>query len=170
MINNLWLLHSILILFISLLSMINQSLAFNNHQKYIHITSQKETVNMITNKITFVGNVSIRYGSIYIHADRIFLLYIVNKKGIIEGYGQPITFYQKHKKVQPIYGNASKIHYDISHDVIILSGCAYLKRLNSNIKGDRIIYFIKKQYIEAFGNQTNQVKTSLSPNLIHKSK
>lgn len=65
---------------------------------------------------------------------------------MIDGYGNPATFYQMQDNGKPVKGHASKMHYELQNvDFVVLTGNAYLEQLDSNIKGDKITYLVKEQ-------------------------
>ena len=66
-------------------------------------------------------------------------------KEIIDGYGNPATFYQMQDNGKPVKGHASHMHYELAKDLVILTGNAYLEQLDSNITGDKITYLVKEQ-------------------------
>ncbi len=70
-----------------------------------------------------------------------------NEKGkeVIEGFGNPATFYQMQDNGKPVKGRASKMRYELQNDYVVLTGNAYLEQLDSNIKGDKITYLVKEQ-------------------------
>jgi lipopolysaccharide export system protein LptA len=64
---------------------------------------------------------------------------------MIDGYGNPATFYQMQDNGKPVKGRASKMHYELAKDFVVLTGNAYLEQLDSNITGDKITYLVKEQ-------------------------
>lgn len=46
-------------------------------------------------------------------------------KEIIDGYGNPATFYQMQDNGKPVKGHASHMHYELAKDLVILTGNAY---------------------------------------------
>lgn len=64
---------------------------------------------------------------------------------MIEGFGNPATFYQMQDNGKPVKGRASKMRYELQNDYVVLTGNAYLEQLDSNIKGDKITYLVKEQ-------------------------
>lgn len=82
---------------------------------------------------------------------------------MVEGYGNPVTFYQMQDNGKPIKGHAQKVRYEVENDLVTLTGNAYLEQLDSNVKGDRITYLVQKQQMEAFSDKGNRVTTVLVP-------
>src|SRR5471030_2015336 len=108
--------------------------------KPITIDSANQALDVNTNTATFTG------------------------KEVVEGYGNPVTFYQLQDNGKPIKGHAQKVRYEVETDLVTLTGNAYLEQLDSNVKGDRITYLVQKQQMEAFSdNKGGRVTTVLVP-------
>ncbi|UDG81338.1 Lipopolysaccharide export system protein LptA [Candidatus Profftia lariciata] len=131
----------------------------------IHIDSAQQFLNIQSNSVIFTGNVLVRQGTIEIHADKIIVIRPYGKKNreIIEGYGNPVIFYQMQDNGKPIncYGNT--LRYELEKDFITIKGHALLKQTDSSIKGDTITYMFKQQYMEAFSDKGKHVTTVLFP-------
>lgn len=99
------------------------------------------------NVVTFTGNVVMTQGTIKINADKVVVTRPGGEQGkeIIDGYGNPATFYQMQDNGKPVKGHASHMHYELAKDLVILTGNAYLEQLDSNITGDQITYLVKEQ-------------------------
>ena len=95
----------------------------------IHIESDQQSLDMQGNVVTFTGN------------------------EVIEGFGNPATFYQMQDNGKPVKGRASKMRYELQNDYVVLTGNAYLEQLDSNIKGDKITYPVKEQKMQASKQQ-----------------
>lgn len=131
----------------------------------IHIESDQQSLDMQGNIVTFTGNVVVTQGSIKINADKVIVTRPGGEKGkeVIDGFGNPATFYQMQDNGKPVKGHASKMHYELANDFVILTGNAYLEQLDSNIKGDKITYLVKEQKMQAFSDKGKRVTTVLVP-------
>lgn len=131
----------------------------------IHFDSVQQSLDMQTNVVTFTGNVVVTQGTIKINADKVVVTRPngQNDKVVIDGYGNPATFYQMQDNGKPVKGHASHMHYELEKDFVILTGDAYLEQLDSNIKGDKITYLVKEQKMQAFSEQGKRVTTILVP-------
>ena len=120
----------------------------------IHIESDQQSLDMQGNIVTFTGNVVVTQGTIKINADKVVVTRPADQKGkeVIDGYGNPATFYQ--------------MHYELQNDFVVLTGNAYLEQLDSNIKGDKITYLVKEQKMQAFSDKGKRVTTVLVPSQI----
>ncbi|EKN4688737.1 lipopolysaccharide ABC transporter substrate-binding protein LptA [Yersinia ruckeri] len=131
----------------------------------INITSDKQALDMTGNTATFTEGVIVKQGSIEIKADRM----VISRPGgdqsktVIEGFGNPVTFYQMQDNGKPVKGHGQKLRYEVAKEFVILTGDAYLEQLDSNIKGDKITYLVKEQQMEAFSDKGKRVTTVLLP-------
>lgn len=142
-----------------------QALTSDNQQP-IHIDSAQQAVDMATNTVTLTGDVVVKRGSIDIRADKVVITRPDDGKDgneVVEGYGNPVTFYQLQDDGKPVRGHSQKVRYETANDLVILTGNAYLEQLDSNVKGDRITYLVKKQQMEAFSDKGKRVTTVLVP-------
>ena len=131
----------------------------------IHIDSDQQSLDMQGNVVTFTGNVIVTQGTIKINADKVVVTRPGGEQGkeIIDGYGNPATFYQMQDNGKPVKGHASHMHYELDKDFVVLTGNAYLEQLDSNIKGDKITYLVKEQKMQAFSDKGKRVTTVLVP-------
>ena len=129
------------------------------------VDSVKQALDMAANTVTFTDNVVIKQGTIEIKADKV----VVTRPGgdqnkmVIEGFGNPVTFYQMQDSGKPVKGHGQKLRYEVANDLVILTGDAYLEQLDSNIKGDKITYLVKEQKMQAFSDKGKRVTTVLVP-------
>ncbi|XTZ38882.1 lipopolysaccharide ABC transporter substrate-binding protein LptA [Salmonella enterica] len=131
----------------------------------IHIDSDQQSLDMAGNVVTFTGNVVLTQGTIKINADKVVVTRPGGEQGkeVIDGYGNPATFYQMQDNGKPVKGHASQMHYELAKDFVVLTGNAYLEQLDSNIKGDKITYLVKEQKMQAFSDKGKRVTTVLVP-------
>lgn len=131
----------------------------------IHIDSAQQSLDMQGNTVTFTGNVVVKQGTIAVHADKVVVTRAEGTQGqeVIEAFGKPVTFFQMQDNGKPIKGNAQNVRYELAQDKVTLTGNAYLEQQDSNIKGDRITYLVKRQQMEAVGNNGGRVTTVLVP-------
>lgn len=131
----------------------------------IHIDSEQQSLDMQGNTVTFTGNVVVKQGTIEVKADKVVVIRPQGEQGreVVEGYGNPVTFYQMQDNGKPVKGRAQKIRYELAKDFLVLTGNAYLEQMDSNVKGDRITYLVKQQQMEAFSDKGKRVTTVLVP-------
>lgn len=133
--------------------------------KPIHINSDQQSLDMQGNTVTFTGNVIITQGTIKATADKVVIIRPNGQQGkeVVEGYGNPVTFYQMQDNGKPVEGHAQKLRYELEKDFVILTGNAFLKQIDSSIEGDKITYLVKQQQMEAFSDKGKRVTTVLIP-------
>ncbi len=133
--------------------------------KPIHIDSDQQSLDMDSNVATFTGNVVVTQGTIKINADKVVVTRPGGEQGkeVVEGFGNPATFYQMQDNGKPVKGHASKMRYELQNDYVVLTGNAWLEQLDSNIKGDKITYLVKEQKMQAFSEKGKRVTTVLVP-------
>ncbi|MCG8710362.1 lipopolysaccharide ABC transporter substrate-binding protein LptA [Brenneria sp. 4F2] len=131
----------------------------------INIDSAQQSLDMQGNTVTFTGNVVVKQGTIEVKADKVVVIRPQGAQGreVVEGYGNPVTFYQMQDNGKPVKGHAQKIRYELANDFLVLTGNAYLEQMDSNVKGDRITYLVKQQQMEAFSDKGKRVTTVLVP-------
>ena len=131
----------------------------------IHIESDQQSLDMQGNVVTFTGNVVVTQGTIKINADKVVVTRPGGEKGkeVIDGFGNPATFYQMQDNGKPVKGRASKMHYELQNDFVVLTGNAHLEQLDSNIQGDKITYLVKEQKMQASSEKGKRVTTVLVP-------
>ena len=136
----------------------------------IHIESDQQSLDMQGNVVTFTGNVVVTQGSIKINADKVVVTRPGGEQGkeVIDGYGNPATFYQMQDSGKPVSGHSSTMHYELQNDFVVLTGNAYLEQVDSNIKGDKITYLVKEQKMQAFSEKGKRVTTVLVPSQLQK--
>ncbi|WP_213133040.1 lipopolysaccharide ABC transporter substrate-binding protein LptA [Citrobacter sp. FP75] len=131
----------------------------------IHIESDQQSLDMQGNVVTFTGNVIVTQGTIKINADKVVVTRPGGEDGkeVIDGYGNPATFYQMQDNGKPVNGHALQMHYELAKDFVVLTGKAYLEQVDSNITGDKITYLVKEQKMQAFSDKGKRVTTVLVP-------
>jgi lipopolysaccharide transport periplasmic protein LptA len=75
----------------------------------IHIESDTQSLDMQGNVVTFTGNVVMTQGTIKINADKVVVTRPGGEQGkeIIDGYGNPATFYQMQDSGKPVKGHGA---------------------------------------------------------------
>ncbi|AWK14939.1 lipopolysaccharide ABC transporter substrate-binding protein LptA [Candidatus Fukatsuia symbiotica] len=137
----------------------------NDNEQPINITSDKQSLDIPNNVSTFTDNVIITQGSIEIKADKVVVTHPSGdqNKTVVEGFADPVTFYQMQDNGKAVSGHGQKLRYELANQLLVLTGNAYLKQLDSDIKADRITYLVDKQQMEAFSDKGKRVTTVLLP-------
>ncbi|AWX14924.1 lipopolysaccharide transport periplasmic protein LptA [Mergibacter septicus] len=146
----------------------------NDSQQPINVVSNKQTLDLEKNLVTFTDQVVITQGSMKINADKVIIIRS-NKKDnnkntdLIEAFGKPVTFQQQLDNGKLVQGKADKVHYDVAKEFLQLSGNASLQQQDSKISGNLITYDVKKQQLKA-GFDGSRVKTVLLPNQLQQAR
>lgn len=140
------------------------ALSSDTHQP-INIESDQQSLDIQHNIVTFTGNVVLTQGSVKIHADKLIVTRMNGEKGqeIIDGYGNPATFFQRQDNGKSVEGHAGHMRYEVKKERVTLTGNAMLKQLDSNIKAEKITYLVQQQQMQAFSHNNKRVTTVLLP-------
>ncbi|WCE30029.1 lipopolysaccharide transport periplasmic protein LptA [Vibrio sp. SCSIO 43137] len=137
----------------------------SDSEQPIYIDSDKQNLDMKSNKVTFSGDVKLKQGSISINADK--LIVIRNQKDDslkeIEAYGAPATFSQLTDEGKTLRGEAKELYYKVATDQLTMIADAVLSQDESTIRGQKITYKISSQKLTADGGKNERVKTVLQP-------
>lgn len=157
--------------FLTLALMLSTSPLFaltSDSQQPINVVSNKQTLDLEKNLVTFSDHVVITQGSMKINANKVIIIRS-NKKDnskntdVIEAFGNPVTFQQQLDNGKLVQGKADKVNYNVAKEFLQLSGNASLQQQDSKISGSLITYDVKNQQLKAGFNGT-RVKTVLLPN------
>ncbi|MGC9422090.1 MULTISPECIES: lipopolysaccharide transport periplasmic protein LptA [unclassified Vibrio] len=134
-------------------------------QQPVYIDSVSQQLDMKSNRVTFVGDVKLKQGSININADKLIVIRNSQTGKIekIEGYGNPTTFSQLTDEGKTLYGEAKQLHYAMAEDELIMMEQAMLSQDDSQIRGNKIRYKISSQKLIADSKGSGRVSTVLQP-------
>jgi len=135
-------------------------------QQPVYIDSDSQQLDLKSNKVTFVGNVTLKQGSINISAKKLVVTRDSKDGKIqeIQGFGNLATFSQLTDEGKTLYGEAKKLNYQMALDQLIMTGQAMLSQDDSVIKSTQIRYKISEQKLIADSKNTNdRVSTVLQP-------
>ncbi|CAM3019820.1 lipopolysaccharide transport periplasmic protein LptA [Vibrio rarus] len=147
-----------------LLSPVAYALSTDSEQP-VYIDSDSQQLDMKSNKVTFIGDVKMRQGSINVAGDKV-IVYRNPKTGAIkeiEAYGTLATFSQKTDDGKTIHGHARELYYNMNQDQLTMVKQAMLAQDDSTIKGERIKYHITTERMIAEGGAGTRVSTVLQP-------
>ncbi|RJX70635.1 lipopolysaccharide transport periplasmic protein LptA [Vibrio sinensis] len=132
----------------------------------VYIDSDSQQLDMQSNKVTFLGDVKLKQGSINISADKVVVTRSAKDGSIqeIEGYGNLATFSQLTDDGKTLYGEAKELYYKMADDQLTMIDKAMLSQDDSIIRGTKIRYKISSQKLIADGKQKgDRVSTVLQP-------
>ncbi|WP_159084259.1 lipopolysaccharide transport periplasmic protein LptA [Saccharobesus litoralis] len=138
--------------------------AADNEQ--IFIDAEKQSMDLVNNKLTFYGNVQISQGHLQLNADK---LEVQRNKGNqsekLIASGNPVTFNHQLKDGIQIKAHAQQMHYNLTTQVLVLIGQAQINQADSMINGDRIEYDVAKRQLIASSDKASEsrVRVVLTP-------
>lgn len=155
---------------ISCLLLSSQAMALSTDQDQpVYIDSDSQQLDMQSNKVTFLGDVKLKQGSININADKVIVTRDPKDGSIqeIEGYGDLATFSQLTDNGKTLYGEAKELYYVMVDDQLTMIDEAMLSQDDSVIRGTKIRYKISSQKLIADGKQKgDRVSTVLQPQAV----
>ncbi|KOO13493.1 MULTISPECIES: lipopolysaccharide transport periplasmic protein LptA [Vibrio] len=155
---------------ISCLFISSQALALSTDQDQpVYIDSDSQQLDMQSNKVTFLGDVKLKQGSININADKVIVTRDPKDGSIqeIEGYGDLATFSQLTDDGKTLYGEAKELYYVMADDQLTMIDKAMLSQDDSVIRGTKIRYKISSQKLIADGKEKgDRVSTVLQPQAV----
>ena len=116
---------------ISCLLISGQALALSTDQDQpVYIDSDSQQLDMQSNKVTFLGDVKLKQGSININADKVIVTRDPKDGSIqeIEGYGDLATFSQLTDDGKTLYGEAKELYYVMVDDQLTMIDEAMLSQ------------------------------------------
>jgi len=155
---------------ISCLFLSSQAFALSTDQDQpVYIDSDSQQLDMQSNKVTFLGEVKLKQGSININADKVIVTRDPEDGSIreIEGYGDLATFSQLTDDGKTLYGEAKELYYVMVDDQLTMIDQAMLSQDDSVIRGTKIRYKISSQKLIADGKEKgDRVSTVLQPQAV----
>ena len=136
----------------------------------IYINSDSQALDMISNKVTFVGDVVLKQGSINITADKVIVIRNSEDESIeqIEAFGKTAVFTQLTDDGKTLHGEANILLYQVRKDLLTMTENAVLSQDDSVIKGPLIKYLITPQKLIADSKKGERVSTVLQPTQTNK--
>lgn len=137
----------------------------SDSEQPIYIDSDKQNLDMKSNKVTFTGDVKLKQGSINMNADKLIVIRNPEDGSLreIEGYGEPATFSQLTDDGKTLNGQAKELYYKVTTDQLTMITDAVLSQDESTIRGNKITYKIGSQKLTADSGGGERVKTVLQP-------
>ncbi|SHO54870.1 lipopolysaccharide transport periplasmic protein LptA [Vibrio quintilis] len=140
----------------------------NDTEQPVYIDSDSQQLDLKNNQVTFIGNVTLKQGSISIHADKLVVTREEGNIKEIRGFGNLATFSQLTDEGKTLYGEAKTLTYQMRNDQLTMSEKAMLSQDDSVIRSTTIRYKISAQKLIADGNSSSRVSTVLQPQAVSK--
>ncbi|MCW8333146.1 lipopolysaccharide transport periplasmic protein LptA [Vibrio sp. SCSIO 43135] len=152
-------------LFACLLASSNAMALSTDQDQPVYIDSDSQHLDMQSNRVTFLGDVKLKQGSINMNADKVIVIRDPKDGTIqeIEGYGDLATFSQLTDDGKTLYGEAEELYYKMVDDQLTMIKRAMLSQDDSVIRGSKIRYRITEQKLIADGQTGDRVSTVLQP-------
>ncbi|MGO1297355.1 MAG: lipopolysaccharide transport periplasmic protein LptA [Vibrio sp.] len=133
----------------------------------VYIDSDSQQLDMKSNRVTFIGDVKLKQGSININADKLIVVRNAKTGKIedIKGYGKLATFSQLTDEGKTLHGEAEELYYKMAQDELVMTNQAMLSQDDSEIRGKKIRYKISLQKLIADSNGKGRVSTVLQPQM-----
>lgn len=142
----------------------------SDFNKKVVIESERQTINMKTNVVTYIGDVMVTQGTMTIQADKLQILN-ANTEGqqVFIATGQPTLYQQTLESGKLMKAEAKTIRYELTSRVLLLTEEAKLMQEESLVKGDRIRYNLEQQTLEANSKKdgSERVTTIFTPEKPH---
>lgn len=133
----------------------------------INIESDRASRNDKTGLTVYEGSVELNQGSIKIHADKITVHSTKNQVSRIVCTGEPAHYQQQPEPDSAlVIARANTIEYHLDRDTITLRKNASLDQKGAILKGEIINYDLKKELIEARGDEqgSGRIQMVIPPN------
>ena len=119
----------------------------------IYIKARSIEHNEKTGVTLYLGNVSLKQGSIQINADRLIVRARHNKTEFIEAYGNPVTFHQRlDNNEEDIHATASRAEYDAIRKLLDLYGDVSFRQGGDVFRGRIAHYDMNEKRLSARGD------------------
>jgi lipopolysaccharide export system protein LptA len=140
----------------------------NDSQQPINIQSDSAVQQSLSNgeRITYTGNVIMTQGSMLIKADSITIISRNKEVSEMTAKGKPAHFEQQSSpEQQAMSAHANKIKYQLKSGTALFIGDASIEQEGSIVSGERIVYNINKEQIQASSakNESSRVHMVLNP-------
>lgn len=137
----------------------------------ILIKAKRQAADLKNKIASYLDDVVITQGSLTINADLVQVISQANSTDkIYVAKGNPAKFQQKLDDGSPIVLEADEIRYEPALNTIIIKGNAKLSQEGSQVSGNKIVYNMLTEQLEAEGNLTDSVTTILQPQLQNEEK
>lgn len=135
------------------------------HANYqiIQIYSLYQSIDILTNTISFKTNVILQYKQCKINANKILITQDHNTHNILilKAFGNPVILNYTSKSGNIISAQSLIMYYDSINNLIKFTGNAKIEQAGNSIQSDDIIYSITKKRIQAISKENNKIITTL---------
>lgn len=134
----------------------------NNFMEQVTIKSQRQTIDIKTNIVAYVGDVVVTQGTMQINADKLQIQNATqNNQQIITATGSPVKFKQTLEDGKIIAAEAQQASYNMNTKNLTLTKNAKITQGENQITSEQVHYNLINKTIEASGNQNTSRVTSI---------
>lgn len=114
---------------------------------------------------TFTGNVAIAQGSLRIGAAEMVITRAKGDVSRIRFQGQPASMQQENDNGAQMRAQADKIDYDVSAELVTLTGNVVVNQDGNDLRGQNIVYNLKDERLNATGADSGdgRIQMTLKP-------
>ena len=136
----------------------------SDRQQPINIEADQALFDQINAFTEYMGSVTLEQGSLLIEADRIEIFQDAEQQlKKVLAFGSPVSLKQQtldnEGNIQWVQAEAKNLHYSVISQQVELSGEAQMRRENTEIISERIVYNIQTDVFSA-SNQASDEKTT----------
>ncbi|MCM2678613.1 lipopolysaccharide transport periplasmic protein LptA [Echinimonas agarilytica] len=114
------------------------------------IESERQTIDMKSNVVTYIGDVKVTQGTLQIFADTLTILNATEEgQQVLVANGKPANYSQILDNGKAMDAQALRVRYELGERILLLTGEAQLTQEDSLVKGDKILYNLEQQLLEA---------------------
>lgn len=153
--------HQVLLLTVSLLAIPAWALPTDKSQP-IHISANNATIDDNTGITTYIGQVTMKQGSMEIHADKVELYRKNEEVTRIKATGQQANFRQQPQDNQPMtdaFGDT--MDYQVQKQTLTITGNATVQQNADSFSGEKIVYQMDKAIVNAYGGASTQGRVQM---------
>lgn len=128
------------------------------------VYSNNQSIDILTNTISFEKNVILKYNQITVHADNVMITHNhdTHQISMITAFGNPIIINDIVLSDNVVISAQSlMLYYDVINNIMKLSEDVQITQSGNSIKSDEIIFFIKQKKIQAFSKESNKTVMTL---------
>lgn len=138
----------------------------SDFNKQVVIQAKRQTSDLKENTVTFVDQVRVKQGTLHINAEQL----VVHQAGdghqeVLIATGKPAHYQQQLDNGQLLKASANEIKYELQNRTLSLVGKAQIQQQESVVKGEKIVYNLNTQRLEAESgsNNSDSVTTIFTP-------
>lgn len=151
-----------LIVSLSTIIAFSASAVDNDVQQEILIKAKRQAADLKNKIASYIDDVEITQGSLTIQADLVQVISQDNTK-VYVAKGKPAKFQQTLADGSPIILQAEEIRYEPALNTITIKGQAKVSQEGSLVSGEKMVYNIKTEQLEAEGSLEHNVTTIFKP-------